>query len=93
MKFACPNCQTETPIGAGALFRENTLVVSLFLPKGHHVEAATLGSMISHTAGLLKDSASHFGVNAYVAVSDVRFSGREIQIDFVTMEVRPAKTP
>jgi transposase-like protein len=82
----CPECKADISVRRKAIFEENQLKVRITMKPGHKIQASTLAGQISGMAKILKQAARSLGYKIDVVISDIRFTDRTIEIDYVSME-------
>ena len=85
VRLKCPHCSKKMSLQRVAIFKDNTMTVTVKPSKGHLLWARTLGGILLNFDRLLSAAAKAMGVKVNVLLSGFRFSDAEVSFDLTIM--------
>ena len=85
VRLKCPHCSKKVSLQRVAVFKDNTMTVTVKPSKGHLLWARTLGGILLNFDRLLSAAAKAMGVKVNVLLSGFRFSDAEVSFDLTIM--------
>ena len=85
VRLKCPHCSKKMSLQRVAIFKDNTMTVTVKPSKGHLLWARTLGGILLNFDRLLSAASKAMGVKVGVLLSGFRFSDAEVSFDLTIM--------
>ena len=87
-RCTCPKCGEQFPVDVLAVVPDERKITIKVTLKDGFIGAGTFGELVLNLSKSLKLTAKELGQRVEVYISDSRFAGNEIEVDFIVVKVR-----